>query len=166
MKRAQTTAIVIIVLLVVIVVGIFYVAYNLSNKPTTTGNVVNEVKSECPKQNCPACSDYTSNIIMFQLSADFMGGDKFHTSATSYLDSRYCKEAIISKGYSDYQYCYIQAVQLLFGSDPNPFKSKNTGYNGDIILFGGEVFRVSCICSDKPQFTTSTSQTYLNLGLL
>jgi len=120
--------------------------------------------SECP---IPSTTDQLSNTIMFQLSADFLGGDKFHPSATGWLDSRYCMDAIKSKGYSDYQYCYIQTVQLLFGSDPNPFKSKNAGYNGsDMILFGGEVFKVSCICSDKPQFQTDSSHSNNNLGLL
>jgi len=144
-----------------LVVGIILGAIFFSQTQIIS-NTDNSQLEECQSQlnQCEKPEQYKPiQTDTITLSFDFMGavGDEPSGFGDGWIDSSECLEQINKIDTStEFKSCRIENVQLLFGSDPNPFKSKNAGYSssrvGDNIFGNGEVFRVKCFCSSEDEF--------------
>lgn len=93
MKKAQTTIIIIIILLVVIAIGMFYVGYNLSNKPETTGNIVKDVLNSNDIQfnafwraTTPTCNRVILRVNQEKVDRDIQANNYDYKNYNKYND--------------------------------------------------------------------------------
>lgn len=111
------------------------------------GNVVDSL-SDCPSpENSEEEAAIHRGYETYIQELDFMGarGNELSGFGDGWIDNADCLNSTTAVE-RNYKTCELLSVELAFGSEPNPFKSGNAGYEDGTIFGNGAVFRLRCGC--------------------